>query len=290
MSTGGASRALAACCAVGVLSCSPQFPAPNLVDRPRIIAMRTDPVVVMAGQTLEARAMFAGAELVTVRAWRVCVPARIDPFPEQRCADDMGAVAYRQEGGDTLRWQVPSDQNELTTLLFAAFVDANGNIPNINTALNQLRNNGAELLVYVEAEAPGGVVLRGVKRTLFALSPLRYTPISAMRFTFAGIEFEARDERCVPSDGALPVEVEPGARLSVSLVPVATEMELDGAHYADGGDFPLRFEIATLNTWVAPAQSGAVVRHWVVAQRNVPRGSGATVSDVRYCSFTTRSR
>jgi hypothetical protein len=146
------------------------------------------------------------------------------------------------------------------------------------------------LLVYVEAEAPGGVVLRGVKRTLFAIAPLRYTPISAMRFTFAGIEFEARDELCVPSDRALPVVVEPGARLSVELVPVATEMPLDGAHYADGGDFPWRFEIAGLDPWVAPMQSGAIVRHWVVAQRDVPRSSGATVSDVRYCSFTTRVR
>lgn len=275
--------------ALAVAGCAPAFPAPNFVDRPRIIAVRTSPLVAMAGQTLEAQVAFGGATSLTVRRWRVCVPARIDPFPEQRCADGQGAVAFTQEGGDTLRWQIPTDQAELTMLLFAAFVDANGNVPNITTALNQLRANGADLFVYVEAQAPDATIVRGIKRTLFAIAPLRYTPLTTLRFRFAGQRFEARGGQCVPLEGGEPFAIAVGSRSVVAIEPPAIETTLDGAHYADGGQFPEIFEVAGLTEWVAPSAPSVVTRHWVVGQRNVQRASGAAVSDVLFCSFTTRT-
>lgn len=275
--------------ALACFGCAPAFPAPNFVDRPRIIAMRTSPLVAMAGQTLEAQVAFGGADSLTVRRWRVCVPARIDPFPEQRCADGEGAVAYTQEGGATLRWQIPTDQTELTMLLFAAFVDENGNVPNITTALNQLRANGADLFVYVDAQAPDGTIVRGIKRTIFAIAPLRYSPLANLRFRFAGQRFESRDGQCVPLEGAEPFAIPAGSRNIVAIEPPAIEMPLDGAHYANGGQFPEIFEVAGLTNWVAPSSAGVIVRHWVVGQRNLQRSMGAAVSDVLFCSFTTRT-
>ncbi len=277
--------------AVCAMSCAAPFPAPNLVDRPRVIAVQPSPIIAMAGETLSARAVFAGTNTVTVRKWRVCVPARIDPFPEQRCADGEGAVAFTQEGGERLQWVIPTDQNELTTLLFAAFVDANGNVPNINTALAQLRSSGAELLVYVEAVGDGGVVMRAAKRTLFAIQTIRYTPIPAWGFTFGGAHFTAQGEECVPDGGANPVAVAARSTTQVVIDPPAsgsTVGTLDAAHFADGGDFPSRFEIAGITDWVAPTASSSVTRHWVLVQRNVPRSSGNSVADLRVCSFTTR--
>ncbi len=283
-------RALSLCAlSCAMLDCAAPFPAPNIVDRPRIIAVRASPIVAMAGQTLEAQVAFGGADSLVVRTWRVCVPARIDPFPEQRCADGEGAVAYTQEGGQTLRWQIPTDQGQLTMLLFAAFVDANGNVPNVTTALNQLRANGAEMLVYVEAQAPDGTIVRAVKRTLFAIAPIRFAPLTALRFRFAGQRFEARDGQCVPLEGGDPVSVAAGSRAIVAIEPPAIDVSLDGAHYATGGSFPSVFEIAGITDWVAPATAGVTVRHWVVVQSNVQRSSGARVSDVLFCSFQTRT-
>lgn len=272
--------------------CAAPFPAPNLVDRPRVIALTTSPIAAMAGQQLTARATFGGAQSVTVRRWRVCVPARIDPFPEQRCADGEGAVAYTQEGGEALQWAIPTDQNQLAMLLLAAFVDANGNIPNITTALNQLRANGADLFVYVEAVSDTGVVVRGIKRALFVLNALRYTPLSTFAFTFAGTRFQAAGDECVPDGASSPVPIAPGATSRVAIEAPATTISspIDAAHFADGGDFPERFEVAGITDWVAPTTSGASTKHWVVVQRNVPRASGAGVADVRVCSFSAVTR
>lgn len=283
---------VAAVFAAAIAGCAAPFPAPNLVDRPRVIAVLPSPMVAMAGETLTARAVFGGAASVTVRTWRVCVPARIDPFPEQRCADGEGAVAFTQQGGERLQWSIPTDQNELTTLLFASFVDANGNIPNITTALNQLRASGAELLIYVEGVSDNGTVVRAVKRSLFAIQALRYTPITEWAFAFAGQRLRAVGDECVVDGSTNPVEVSAGSMHvpQIEATMGSTVGTLDAAYFADGGDFPQRFEIAGLTTWVAPAASGAIVRHWVVVQRNIPRASGASVADLRACSFTTRTR
>jgi hypothetical protein len=281
-----------AACAVLVAGCAPPFSAPNLVDRPRVIAVTTSPIAVMAGEQLTARAILGGAQSFSVRKWRVCVPARIDPFPEQRCADGEGAVAYSQEGGERLEWSLPTEQSQLATILLAAFVDANGNIPNVTTALNQLRANGADLLVYVEAVSDTGMVVRGVKRALFVLNGLRYTPLSAFAFTFAGTRFQASGDDCVPDGAMAPVTVAPRSTHRVALEPLGgLEMnQPDAAHFADGGDFPVRYEVAGITDWVAPTASGVTTKHWVLIQRNVPRASGSAVADLRVCSFSTVTR
>lgn len=275
---------LAACTS----ACASPFPAPNLVDRPRVIAVLPSKLIVTGGDTLSARVVFAGTSAATITRWRVCVPARIDPLPEQRCADGEGSVATTQEGGDALRWTLPTDQTELSTLLFAAFVDANGNIPNINTALQSLRTNGAEMLVYVEAVADGGVQLRALKRVLFSLGGMSYTPLASQAFTFAGQRFTMQGDECVPDAASNPVTVAAGSTHRLQREGT-TPSGVDGAHFADGGSFPLVFERAGITDWVAPA-AGATARHWVVFQRNLPRMSGNGVADVITCSFSTLSR
>lgn len=284
-------RVLAVVAAIGA-GCAPPFSAPNLVDRPRVIAVTTSPIAVMAGQQLTARAIFGGAPSFTVRKWRVCVPARIDPFPEQRCADGEGAVAFTQEGGERLEWSIPTDQSQLAMLLLAAFVDANGNIPNITTALNQLRANGADLLVYVEATSDSGVVVRAVKRSLFVINGLQYTPLDTFAFTFAGTRFQATGDDCVPDGASQPVALDARSTQSVAIEPLsgATAGMVDAAHFADGGDFPTRYEVAGITDWVAPLASGVTTKHWVLIQRNLPRASGSAVADLRVCSFSTITR
>lgn len=269
-------------------ACASPFPAPNLVDRPRVLAVLPSKLIVTGGDALTARAVFAGTTAATITRWRVCVPARIDPLPEQRCADGEGAVAVTQEGGDELRWTLPTDETALSTLLFAAFVDADGNIPNINTALQTLRTNGAEMLVYVEAVADGGVQLRALKRVLFSLGGMSYTPLPPQAFTFAGQRFTMQGDRCVPDGGSDPVAVAAGSTQRVQREASAST-NIDGAHFADRGSFPLVFERAGITDWVAP-EAGALARHWVLFQRNIPRMSGNGVADVSVCSFTTLSR
>lgn len=275
---------LAACSS----ACASPFPAPNLVDRPRVLAVLPSKLIVTGGDTLTARAVFAGTSAATITRWRVCVPARIDPLPEQRCADGEGSVAHTQEGGDELRWTLPTDQTALSTLLFAAFVDANGNIPNVNTALQTLRANGAEMLVYVEAVADGGAQLRALKRVLFSLGGMSYTPIPPQAFAFAGQRFTMQGERCVADGASEPIAVAAGSTQRVAREASAAT-GIDGAHFADEGSFPLVFERAGITDWVAPA-AGTTARHWVLFQRNVPRMSGNGVADVVVCSFTTLSR
>lgn len=278
--------------AASMVGCAAPFSAPNLVDRPRVLAVITNPLAVMAGQRLTARAIFGGAPSFTVRTWRVCVPAKIDPFPEQRCADGEGAVAFAQDGGERLEWSVPTDQGQLAMLLLAAFVDANGNIPNINTALNQLRSNGADLLVYVEAVSSTGVVVRGIKRALFILDELRYQPLDQFTFSFAGTRFQALGDDCVPdgASGAVVLDAGSTQRVRIEMVPGAAVDALEAAHFADGGDFPTRYEIAGITDWVAPRASGVTTKHWVLVQRNVQRNEGPSVADIRVCSFSTITR
>jgi hypothetical protein len=275
--------------ALALVGCAPAFPAINLVDRPRVLVMQTAPVAVMAGQSLTARALFAGTSAVTVRRWRVCVPVRIDPFPEQRCADGEGVVAHTQEGGETLSWSFPTDEAQIGMWVFAAVVDANGNVPRADQVLSNLRANGLELLVYVEAEGDGGVVIRGTKRTLFVINPLRLNPLSLPRFTFGDGALGPEGERCATADGSELV-VAPGSTTQVGLVDMGAAFGDQVSHYADGGDFVARFESPDIGPWIAPMTSGAVVRHWLVVQRSVPRAQGNRVSDVRFCEWRVRVR
>jgi hypothetical protein len=275
------------------VACASPFSAINLVDRPRVLLVQTNPVAVMAGQTLAARAVFAGTRAARVRRWRVCVPVRIDPFPEQRCADGQGVVAHTQDGGDALSWQLPTDESTLGTWVFAASVDATGATPRPDQILASLRSNGLDLLVYVEAEADEGEVLRGVKRALFTIAPLRLSPLSVPRFSFGGQgpdrRLAPRGEQCVPSDGE-ELLVDPGSTASVLLEETGAAFGEQVSHYADGGDFTARFESPDVGPWIAPTRSGTLVRHWLVVQRSVSRGQGARVSDVRFCEWRVRVR
>ncbi len=279
--------------ALAATACAQPFSAINLVDRPRVLVMQASPSAVMAGQTLAVRAVFAGTSAVRVRRWRVCVPVRIDPFPEQRCAEGQGVVAHTQEGGASLAWQLPTDESTIGTWVFAASVNANGTPPRPDQILSSLRSNGLDLLVYLEAEADGGLVLRGAKRVLFTIAPLRIAPLSVPRFFFGGQMPEhrlaPRGEQCVPAAGEELI-VEPGATASVLAEDTGAAFGEQISHYADGGDFTARFESPDVGTWVAPTRSGTVVRHWLVVQRSLSRGQGPRVSDVRWCEWRVRVR
>ncbi|MDP3274888.1 MAG: hypothetical protein Q8Q09_06790 [Deltaproteobacteria bacterium] len=278
---------LAALCA---LSCGAPFAAPNLVTEGRVLLVIANPVIVQPGQTLTARALLGGDSTLRTQRWRVCVPVRIDPFPEQRCADGEGIVAHTQQGGDTLSWTLPTDQETLGPWILGASVDANGNTQRLDQVLASLRTNGLDMLVYVEAAGANGVVLRSVKRVLMAITNTPRVPTLAMpRFNFAGTEWSARDGRCVLEDGSNEHRIPSGLRTIFMPLDTGAGFGENTFHYADGGDFSQRFDRAVPVSWTAPRMPGVVTRHWLIVTRRVSRTQGTAVTVSQSCELTVRT-
>jgi hypothetical protein len=266
-------------------TCAPVFPAINLVDSPRVLLIAPSPIAAQPGEVLSAQAVFAGGA-VNVRLWRVCVPVKIDPAPEQRCVDGQGLVAYTQMSGQSLQWTVTSDENELGRFVVGANIDASGNIPQPTRLFTDVQNNGLDLLLYVEGEA-NGVVVRGFKRALLIIRPLRVPDVQVPTFQFGEqIVRPSDNHECLRADSP-EREIVVTRSSTVAPLPILapmTTLQDTLSHYANGGNFLQRPDRPDIGPWVAPA-SPAIVEHWLVAQRNVSRAQGDRVSVINWCHF-----
>lgn len=267
------------------VSCAAPFPAINLVDSPRVLLISPTPTVVQPGEMLRAEPLIVGGT-ATVQKWRVCVPVKIDPTPEQRCVDGQGLIAFTQEGGQTLQWPVTTDESELGRWVVGANVDERGNIPQPARIFSDVQTNGLEVLIYVEANA-NGVTIRGFKRALLIIRAMRPTVAELPDFQFGTqILHRSDSHECVVRDAPeTPVTVAAGSTTTIAPMGILTTIQLyTFSHFANGGNFLQRPDQPDIEPWIAPA-AGIAVDHWLVAQRSIPRSQGNRVSVLDWCHF-----
>lgn len=273
-------------------SCAPPFTPPNLVDRPRFVAVMADPAVTLPGTSVDLAAMLAGAPDGAENAlrFRVCVEASNPPdalntptTPAQDCLEGRSLALAPDAVGPTATVRIPSGEAAITRLVRASIPDE---VPIELGFFNALRS-GLRLVVTVRATV-NGVDVRAHKRIIVALTPAAYPPAYMPAFSLGPLRFEpdASDPfRCTLVGDVRALAPATRTQLTADRGPIGGLGEQTYQHYATAGTFENVEVDARLSPWTAPATRGATT-HWLVAQSARGDGNGPFTPSFAACRFT----
>lgn len=283
--------ALVAC--ASLCACGSPFAPPNLVDRPRVVAVLADPAVTFPGTEVSLRALLAGAPEGAERSlvWRVCVEGNNPPDalmtptePAQDCIEGRLLDVLPPTVGAETSVRITAQQSELFRWIAATIPPE---APIELGLLNAMRN-GVRLVVTVHGTV-AGVEVRAYKRVIVTLGVANYPEAYLPAFSLGERRYvpDPSDPlRCVPADASQPA-LRRGERVSM-VVPFGdtppgytTQTYL---HYATAGTFENTEDSARISPWTAPNQQGDT-QHWLVAQSGRGSGTGPFTPSFAACRF-----
>lgn len=287
------SRARSGLVALSLCACGSPFSPPNLVDRPRVVAVMADPAVTFPGTEVSLRALLAGAPDGAERSlvWRVCVEGNNPPDPlmtptepAQDCIEGRLLDVLPPTVGAEASVRITSQQSELFRWIGAT-------IPReapIELGLLNAMRNGLRLVVTVRGTV-GGFEVRAHKRVVVTLGVANYPGAYLPEFSLGERRYapDVNDPlRCVPADASQPA-LRRGARVSMVVplgeAPPGYTMQTY-QHFSTAGSFENSEDTARIAPWTAPSQPGDT-QHWLVAQSSRGAGTGPFTPSFAACRF-----
>lgn len=284
---------LASLFSLSLAACGSPFAPPNLIDRPRVVAILADPAVTLPGTEVALRAVLAGAPEGAERTlvWRVCVAGNNPPdplmtptVPAQDCIEGRLLDVLPETTGEGVTVRVTAREEELARWL-AATIPAG--VPIELAYLNAMRN-GLALVATVHATI-NGIEVRASKRVIVALGVANYPEAYLPAFALGARRYIADPSdplRCVPVDATQPA-LHAGERVTLApdeTVPAGLSTQ-NYQHFSTSGTFSNDEDTARLAPWTAPAVRGDTV-HWLVAQSGRGSGRGPFAPSYAACRFT----